>query len=151
MISGFHFHWLYDDNILYRCSDCTTATLQGSHSVASSYGFSETDETITAETMTPNQLTLQAISTDEEDCIVDELAKDPISVPRLSREVRDSEYYTQENASISSGNESGNSIPVEKPDSRAGKKVYWAFPDKNKQFGYSENVFEIYSSYFIIQ
>ena len=98
--------------------------------MASSYGFSETDETITAETMTPNQLTLQAISTDEEDCIVDELAKDPISVPRLSREARDSEYYTQENASISSDNESGNSIPLEKPDSRAGKKVHSTFLDK---------------------
>ena len=109
---------------LSRCSDCTTATLQGSHSVASSYGFSETDETITAETMTPNQLTLQAISTDEEDCIVDELAKDPISVPRLSKEVRDSEYHTRENASISSDNESCNSIPLEKPESRTGKKVH---------------------------
>ena len=92
--------------------------------MASSYGFSETDETITAETMTPNQLTLQAISTDEEDCIVDELAKDPISVPRLSREVRDSEYHTHENASISSDNESCNSIPLEKPESRTGKKVH---------------------------
>ena len=109
---------------LSRCSDCTTATLQGSHSVASSYGFSETDETITAETMTPNQLTLQAISTDEEDCIVDELVRDPISVTRLSREVRDSEYHTQENASISSDNESCNSIPLENPDSHTGKKVH---------------------------
>ena len=121
------FSWYYIINILFRCSDCTTATLQGSHSVASSYGFSETDETITAETMTPNQLTLQAISTDEEDCIVDELAKDPISVPRLSKEVRDSEYHTRENASISSDNESCNSIPLEKPESRTGKKVHWAF------------------------
>ena len=107
-----------------RCSDCTTATLQGSHSVASSYGFSETDETITAETMTPNQLTLQAISTDEEDCIIDELAKDPISVSRLSRDIRDSEYNTQENISISSDNESENSITLETKDPRAGKIVF---------------------------
>ena len=131
---------------LFRCSDCTTATLQGSHSVASSYGFSETDETITAETMTPNQLTLQAISTDEEDCIVDELTKDPISVSRLSREVRDSEYYTQENASISSDNESGNSIPLEKTDSRAGKNVYWVSPDKNKQ----HNTLKMYLNFIVI-
>ena len=106
-------------NFFNRISDCTTATLQGSQSIASSYGFSETDETMTAETITPNQLTLQAISTDEEDCIVDELAKDPISASRLSRDIRETEYH-QENASMSSDNESGNSIPFEAVDSRAG-------------------------------
>ena len=74
---------------------------------------------MTAETITPNQLTLQAISTDEEDCIVDELAKDPISASRLSRDIRETEYH-QENASMSSDNESGNSIPLQDVDSRAG-------------------------------
>ena len=108
--------------LFHRCSDCTTATLQGSHSVASSYGFSETDETMTAETITPNQLTLQALSTDEEDCIVDELAKDPIAVSRLSRDIREHEYSTHDNASMSSDNESGNSITFETAESRTGKK-----------------------------
>ena len=50
----------------YRCSDCTTATLQGARSVASSYGFSG-DETMTGDTITPNQLTLQAMTDDEGD------------------------------------------------------------------------------------
>ena len=110
---------IYKKTFFNRISDCTTATLQGSQSIASSYGFSETDETMTAETITPNQLTLQAISTDEEDCIVDELAKDPISASRLSRDIRETEYH-QENASMSSDNESGNSIPLQDVDSRAG-------------------------------
>ena len=102
---------------IYRCSDCTTATLQGSHSVASSYGFSETDETMTAETITPNQLTLQALTSDEEDCIVDDLVKDPASMSYMSKE---DDPRKADNASLSSENGSDNSIHIEGTDSRTG-------------------------------
>ena len=82
---------------------------------------------MTAETITPNQLTLQALSTDEEECIVDELTKDPIAISRLSRDIRESEYHTHDNASMSSDNESGNSIPLETAESRTGRNYIFIF------------------------
>ena len=105
---------------IYRCSDCTTATLQGSHSVASSYGFSETDETMTAETITPNQLTLQALTSDEEECIVDDLVKDPASMSYMSKDNRQNECRIADNVSLSSENGSGDSIPIESAVSGTG-------------------------------
>ena len=88
--------------------------------MASSYGFSETDETMTAETITPNQLTLQALTSDEEECIVDDLAKDPVSMSCLSRDNLKNEAHVNDNVSLSSDNGSGNSIPIESVDSRTG-------------------------------
>ena len=107
----------------YRCSDCTTATLQGSHSVASSYGFSETDETMTAETITPNQLTLQALTSDEEECNVDDLTKDSKSATCYSKDTREVDIPASDNISLSSDNESGDSIPIEGASASTGKHI----------------------------
>jgi hypothetical protein len=88
--------------------------------VASSYGFSETDETMTAETITPNQLTLQALTSDEEECIVDDLVKDPASMSYMPRDKSQDVSRTGDNVSLSSDNGSGDAIPIESVESRTG-------------------------------
>ena len=83
--------------------------------MASSYGFSETDETMTAETITPNQLTLQAFTSDEEECNIDDITKDttPLSYSKVvSQEMAEQRMQDADNISLSSDNESGNSIPI---------------------------------------
>ena len=100
----------------FSCSDCTTATLEGTRSVASSCGFSETDETMTAETITPNQLTLQALTSDEEDFDVADIEKDvqtSCTGMGMSQVWVPNVRANKDDVSLSSGNESGNSVPVE--------------------------------------
>ena len=75
---------------------------------------------MTAETITPNQLTLQALTSDEEECIVDDLVKDPASMLYMSKDNRQDESRTADNVSMSSENASGDSIPIESAELRTG-------------------------------
>ena len=76
---------------------------------------------MTAETITPNQLTLQALTSDEEECIVDDLIKDSTCEGSISRGTDEVYIKAADDASLSSDNESGNSIPIETVESHAGK------------------------------
>ena len=80
---------------------------------------------MTAETITPNQLTLQALTSDEEECIVDDLTKDPTCEGSISRGADEVYIKAADDASLSSDNESGNSIPIETVESHAGK-MFWS-------------------------
>ena len=73
--------------------------------------------------MTPNQLTLQALTSDEDDCLVDDFTKDPVaSTTSLAKENQQRVMMKgpSDNVSSSSDNESGDSIPIDCVESRTG-------------------------------
>ena len=77
--------------------------------------------------MTPNQLTLQALTSDEDECLVDDFTKDPVaSTTYLAKEKQQKGMMKgpSDNVSLSSDNESGDSIPIDCIESRTGSLSY---------------------------
>ena len=77
--------------------------------------------------MTPNQLTLQALTSDEDECLVDDFTKDPVaSTTCLAKEKQQKGMMKgpSDNVSLSSDNESGDSIPIDCVESRTGNLSY---------------------------
>ena len=77
--------------------------------------------------MTPNQLTLQALTSDEDECLVDDFTKDPVtSTTSLAKEKQQRGMLKgpSDNVSLSSDNESGDSIPIDCVESRTGNLSY---------------------------
>ena len=77
--------------------------------------------------MTPNQLTLQALTSDEDECLVDDFTKDPVaSTTCLAKENQQKGMMKgpSDNVSLSSDNESGDSIPIDCVESRTGNLSY---------------------------
>ena len=77
--------------------------------------------------MTPNQLTLQALTSDEDECLVDDFTKDPVaSTTSLAKEKQQRGMLNgpSDNVSLSSDNESGDSIPIDCVESRTGNLSY---------------------------
>ena len=77
--------------------------------------------------MTPNQLTLQALTSDEDECLVDDFTKDPVAgTTGLAKEKQQKGMMKgpSDNVSLSSDNESGDSIPIDCVESRTGNLPY---------------------------
>ena len=77
--------------------------------------------------MTPNQLTLQALTSDEDECLLDDFTKDPVaSTTSLAKEKQQRGMLKgpSDNVSLSSDNESGDSIPIDCVESRTGNLSY---------------------------
>ena len=72
-------------------------------------------------------MTLQALTSDEDECLVDDFTKDPVaSTTYLAKEKQQKGMMKgpSDNVSLSSDNESGDSIPIDCIESRTGNLSY---------------------------